>query len=83
VTAKSKADASIDTVLAMSANNGDGASFSAEHLVARAQVDIDEFLLQLPLGTDLNSAELEAAVADKLLDLHLANVQLRQRLGNW
>eukprot|EP00775_Hariotina_reticulata_P011703 gene11703-11848_t len=67
----------------MPAGNGDSTSCSAEQLVAQAQLDIDDFLLQLPLGTDLQSAELEAAIADKLLDLHLANIQLRQRLSNW
>jgi hypothetical protein len=44
---------------------------------------IDDFVLQLPLGADRASADIEAAVSAELLNLHLANQQLKQRLLKW
>lgn len=44
---------------------------------------IDDFILSLPLGADRTSADIEAAVSAELLDLHLANHQLKLRLVKW
>lgn len=53
---------------------------SSQQLILQA---IDDFVLQLPLGADRTSADIEAAVSAELLNLHLANQQLKQRLLKW
>lgn len=51
---------------------------------------IEDFLFEqlLPLlggpeGSSRTAAAVEAAVSEELLDLHLANAQLGQRLSKW
>jgi hypothetical protein len=63
----------------MQDNSNDSSSGIMQH--------IEDFLLGqlLPLlGPECRSAAaIEAAVSDELLDLHLANAQLGQRLSKW
>jgi hypothetical protein len=53
---------------------------TSQQLILQA---IDDFVLQLPLGADRTSAEIEAAVSAELLNLHMAKQQLKQRLLKW
>lgn len=44
---------------------------------------VNEFLLRLPLGTGRDAAEVEAAVAERLLAAELGRAQLKARLRKW
>ena len=44
---------------------------------------VNEFLLGLPLGTGRAAADVEAAVAERLLGAELARTQLKARLRKW
>ena len=44
---------------------------------------VDAFVMSLPLGTDAAAAEVEAAVAARLLEADISKAQLHQRLQKW
>lgn len=45
--------------------------------------DVDSFLLSLPLGTDRDSADVEEAVARRLISCEVERLKLRKKLQQW
>ncbi|CAD7698322.1 unnamed protein product [Ostreobium quekettii] len=47
------------------------------------RVDVDAFLLSLPLGTDRASAEVEEAVAHRLVAAEISGIKLQKKIAQW
>lgn len=45
--------------------------------------DVDSFLLSLPLGTDRDSADVEEAVARRLISCEIERLKLQKKLHQW
>ena len=50
---------------------------------ATAKCEIEDFLLSLPLGTDSDSAVIEAEVANRLFEAEVAKAGLQNKLQQW